>query len=241
MIPQIVVEDWQGRLNASNRVEQLIKEGLYQDNSTVCIVPTRGVIHARAVQNWMGMIAPMNQKFTRIFMIGLEVGAAYQSAIEQILAHPELSRWKFLLTLEEDNLIPPDGLVRLIQAMHEHPEFSAIGGLYWTKGEGGQPMCYGRPDQVPINFIPQVPALDGVTECNGLGMGFTIFRLDMFKDPNLEKPWFKTCQSYEPGVGTKVYTQDLYFFEQARKAGHRFACDSRVRVGHYDHASDIIW
>lgn len=176
MEPQIIIGDWEGRHNAGARVDELLKENSYRDLSTICIIPTRGVISARVVKNWMGMMSPMNQKFTRMFMIGMEVGAAYETAIEQILAHPELSTWKYILTIEEDNLVPPDGLLKLYHAIDD---FDAIGGLYWTKGPGGQPMCYGNPNVFPINFIPQVPLPEAVTRCNGLGMGFTLFKLDM--------------------------------------------------------------
>lgn len=241
MKPQIVIEDYQGRLNAGGRVEELRAEGLYEDCSTICIVPTRGQITAKVVQNWMGMITPMNQKFTRIFMIGMEVGAAYQQAIESIVAHPDLSKWKYLLALEEDNTPPPDGLPRLLAAMHQNPQYAAIGGLYWTKGEAGQPMAYGRPDQFPINFIPQIPEPDTLTEVNGLGMGFTLFRMELFTGGKIEKPWFQTVQTFEPGKGTGIMTQDLYFFQKARQAGYRFAVDSRVKVGHYSFQEDITW
>ena len=115
MKPQIVVQNYQGNHNAnlSESIERLEKGKGYRDLSTVCIVPTRGMIPAKVVQNWMGMIAPMNQKFTRIFAIGMEVGEAYSSTIEMILENPELSKWKYVLTLEEDNIPPPDGEVEL--------------------------------------------------------------------------------------------------------------------------------
>ncbi len=130
---------------------------------------------------------------------------------------------------------PPDGLLRLYESMDE---YAAVGGLYWTKGEEGQPMIYGHPDGV-LNFVPQLPVIESVQECNGLGMGFTLFRMDLFKE--LERPWFKTAQEWDPAVGVKSYTQDLYFFENVRKAGHRVACDTRVKVGHYDPNTGVTW
>lgn len=234
--PKIIVEDWQGIHNASNYAKRLEDSKSYRDLSTICIVPTRGTISAQIVQNWMGMMTPMNQKFMRVFMIGMEVGAAYEAAIDMILANPELAKWKYVLTLEEDNAVPPDGLIKLYESIDD---YDAIGGLYWTKGPAGQPMCYGNPHDFPINFIPRVPLPESVTQCNGLGMGFTLFKLDMFK--KMKKPWFKTMQSYEPGVGVKAYTQDLYFFEQATKAGFKFGCDSRVKVGHWDAQGSVMW
>jgi hypothetical protein len=238
--PEIVMEDWKGRHNVSDYQDRLKKSGTYKDLSTICVVPTRGMIHFKVVQNWMGMITPMNQKFMRMFVSGMEVGAAYSQAIDMILAHPDLSKWKYVLTLEEDNLVPPDGLIRLTQSMDE---YDAVGGLYWTKGEGGQPMCYGHPKQFPINFIPQIPAVDALTECNGLGMGFTLFKISMLKKmkEQLKGDLFKTLNDFVPGEGIKVFTQDLYFFLKAREMGYKFACDARVKVGHYDKENDIVW
>lgn len=239
MEPQIVIENIEGRHNSDMEAsaKRLLKGKAYRDLSTICIVPTRGMIHAKVVQSWMGLLSPMNQKFTRIMMIGMEVGEAYTAAIESILQHPELSTWKYILTLEEDNMPPADGLLRLYEDMDQ---YDVVGGIYWTKGEGGQPMIYGNPMEMPKNFIPQVPLLDALQPANGLGMGFNLFKLDIFKNPALPRPFFKTCQEVGPD-GTKVYTQDLYFYENASKLGYRFACDTRVKVGHYDAANDIIW
>jgi hypothetical protein len=60
----------------------------------------------------------------------------------------------------------------------------------------------------------------------------------MFKDERFEYgAWFKTLN----GDGGKTYTQDLYFFQKARELGYKFACDARVKVGHYDHANQMMW
>ena len=240
MKTQMVVEDWQGKHNLDpNAKDRIIRGSTYKDASTVCVIPTRGMIPAKVVQNWMSLISPMNQKFTRVFMIGLEVGEAYSQAIEMILANSELSKWKYVLTLEEDNLPPPDGIIKLIEALNTG--YDAVSGLYWTKGEGGQPMIYGDPNVMPRNFIPQIPQPDTIQQCNGLGMGFTLFRLDMFKDQRIPRPWFKTMGEYKEGIGVAVITQDLYFFNNALAYGYKFACDTRIKVGHYDVERDIVW
>jgi hypothetical protein len=239
MKPQIVIQDYNGYHNTNPNTQNRLIEGRgAEDLSTICIVPTRGIIAAKVVQNWMGMMMPMNQRFIRIFVIGMEVGEAYSQAIEQILANPELSKWKYIMTMEDDNMPPPDGIIKLYEGMKK---YDVVGGLYWTKGEGGQPMIYGQPRAVPKNFAPQVPLPECLQEANGLGMGFNMFKLDIFKNPNLPKPFFKTVQEYVPGQGMKQYTQDLYFYENAGKLGYRFACDTRIRVGHYDKENDIVW
>ena len=241
--PTLVLDDWKGRHNlCQTAMVRLEKAGAYKDLSTVCLVPTRGMIHARVVQSWMSLMPPMNQKFIRIFVLGMEVGAAYQTTVENILGNPELAKWKYLLTLEEDNMPPPDGLLKLCESIDggvDGEKYDAMGGLYWTKGEGGQPMIYGDPAAFPMNFIPQIPRSETVQRCNGLGMGFTLFRLGLFK--KMPKPWFKTMQEWVPGKGLGAFTQDLFFFNEAAKKGMRFACDTRVKVGHYDAEHDIVW
>jgi hypothetical protein len=241
MNSQIIMmdHDLSGHHNARDSAQRLAASKTYKDLSTICIVPTRGHIHAKVVQSWMGMMTPMNQNFQRVFMIGMEVGAAYSSAIEAILANPVLSKFRFILTLEEDNMPPPDGLLKLCESIHHG--YDAVGALYWTKGEAGQPMIYGDPAVMPKNFIPQMPKENSLMPCNGLGMGFTLFRMDMFKDQRLRKPWFQTMQKWDPYGGGAAYTQDLFFFEDASKFGYKFACDTRVKVGHYDAQNDYIW
>lgn len=208
----------------------------YRDLSTVCVIPTRGKIDSRVVESWWSMVPPMNQSFIRVIVRGMEVADAYNSAIETILAHPQLKDWKYILTLEEDNMPPPDGLLRLYESIDD---YACVGGLYWTKGEGAQPMIYGKPGELPM-FVPQVPEPETLVECNGLGMGFNLFKLDLFRDEAIPRPWFRTVQEFGSG-GMSAYSQDLYFFENARKAGYKVACDTRVRVGHYDENQDVVW
>jgi glycosyltransferase involved in cell wall biosynthesis len=242
MKPAIVVENLNLGINNADlqaTIERLNKGNTYKDLSTIIICPTRGMIADRVVQAWTALIRPMNQKVLGpIFIRGYEVGQAYNMGVQMVLSNPELSKWKYILTIEEDNIPPPDALIKL----YEHIDaYDVVGGLYWTKGEGGQPMIYGDPSVKPTNFIPQKPLPDTIQPANGLGMGFNLFKIEMFKDERLPKPWFVTKQEYIPGQGSSVYTQDLYFYENAGKLGYTFACDTRVKIGHYDAQNDIVW
>ncbi|MEY4377599.1 MAG: hypothetical protein RJB26_2149 [Pseudomonadota bacterium] len=220
---------------------RLMRGGSYRNQATVCIIPTRGVIPAGVLQSWFNLMSPMNQPFGRLIMSEMEVGDAYNVAIESAIQDPKLA---YILTLEEDNTPPPDGLLRLLESIEggvDGRKYDAVGALYWTKGPGGQPMIYGDPAVMPRNFVPQVPIPNTVQPCNGLGMGFTLFRASMFREGRIPKPWFKTTQDYTPYVGARAFTQDLWFFNNALDKGYSFACDTRVLVGHYDHASGMTW
>lgn len=243
--PQIVAPDY-GKHNAmleaaARRMEQ---SAFYRDLSTVVIVPAFGHVPTKCVASWMNLINPPNQKIFRIWALGYEVGMAYSLTIRSILDHPDLSKFKYILTIEHDNAPEPDGLVKLLQRMEERPEFSVISGCYWTKGEGGVPQIWGDPLK-PINFTPQLPRAGELVECNGTGMGFALWRMDMFKDEKLRYPWFRTIAEMTPS-GAQCYTQDLYFAEDAKKHGYRFAVDCGILVGHYDEEGkfgppDTMW
>ena len=99
--PAILIPDNAGIHNASDYAARLEKEKTYRDLSTIIVCPTRGMITARIVQSWQGIIRPMNQKVIGpIFVEGMEVGEAYNQAIKMVLENTELSNFKFLLTLE---------------------------------------------------------------------------------------------------------------------------------------------
>lgn len=239
MNPQIVSSFDGGRHNAdlTKSINRLAEQGAYRNLSTILIVPALGSIPTKAVAAWWNMYFPPNQPVVKMFAVGMEVGAAYTTAIENILANPQLADFKYLLTLEHDNIPSPDAAVKILAQLDHHPELSAVGGLYFTKGEGGVPQIWGNPREHPINFKPQAPIPNALVECCGTGMGFTAWRLEMFKDTRLRQPWFRTTSDQQSGC----FTQDLYFWHDARKYGYRCAIDCAVPVGHYDATTDIVW
>ena len=177
------------------------------------IVPAANSIPAKVYLSHCSLIFPPNQAHHKMLALGLEVGDAYSQAIELILANPELSTWEYILTIEHDNGPPVDGVLKLVKRMEENPHLSCIGGLYWTKGEGGVPQIWGDPKDPVLNFRPQPPVAGQLVECCGTGMGFNLWRISMFKDSRLRKPWFKTIAG-----ATGVGSQDLYAWGEIGRA-----------------------
>jgi len=228
-----------------DRIE-MIHGSTYRDCSTVVVIPTRGMVDIRVVQSWQGIIGPMNQKKAILYARGHEVGVAYDTMIQNILDNPELSKWKYVLTLEDDNIIPQDAHIRLLESIEAGP-FDAVGGIYFTKGDINMPMAYGDPAEfargMPLDFRPRniVEALQrgNVVEVNGLAMGCTLYRMDLFR--RFASPWFVTVSDVVPNKGPASFTQDLWFCERAKRKGARFAVDCRVRVGHLDTATGVVY
>lgn len=216
--------------------QRILEGGSWKQQRIVMLIPAGKSIPTKVYLSHRALIFPPNQAMVPIAAIGMEVGEAFSTAIEQILAHPVLGTWEYILTIEHDNAPPPDGVLKLLARMEAHPELNCIGGLYWTKGHGGVPQIWGDPSDPVVNYRPQPPVPGQLVECCGTGMGFNLWRMAMFRDEKLRKPWFKTLAGTD-GVGT----QDLYFWGDARKHGHRCAIDCDVRVGHYDAENDIMW
>lgn len=245
MKPQLVT-DLSGLHNQDLNVTRtrILKGGSWKKQRTIVILPAADLVPAKCALSWWNLAFPPNNGVVKWLAQGMEVGDAYSTAIEQILAHPELKDWEYILCLEQDNAPPADGVVKLIEQMEQHPELSVIGGLYFTKGEGGCAQIWGDVSDPTPNFRPQPPDPNGgLVECCGTGQGFTLYRLKMFKDERLHKPWFETLDGKD---GKGMSTQDLRFAGDARKYGYRFAIDCSVKVGHLDFTGsfgpqDMMW
>lgn len=257
----------------------LPKGDTFKDLSTIIIIPNRGVteekkklnckkcktvneyhsstIHGLSpifVEAFKRLVKPMNVPVLEMMISGHEVATAYNIAIESILQNPALSKFKYILTIEDDNIVPfipntQGPMMMLYEGIEKG--FDVVGGLYWTKGNPSMPLLYGDPKEIRIKKKnPEAgmfkvrfdwrkkPA--GLIECNGMGMGFTLFKLDIFKDTRLKKPWFQTLSDHGEN-GPRMYTQDLFFFEKIRTLGYRVAVDTRVKVGHLDVRTGVIY
>lgn len=222
---------------------RLLQGGSWKKQRVIVLVPAPATMSTRVALAHWSLAFPPNQAVHRMLCQGMEVGDAYSTAIEQILATPEICDWEYLLTIEADNIPPPDGAVKLIKQMEAHPEYSCIGGLYFCKGPEGCAHLWGDINDPVLNYRPQIPRPGQLMEVYGTSMGFNLWRLQMFKDTRLKKPWFKTLDGSE---GKGIGTQDLAFWSDARKYGYRCAVDCAVPVGHHDlegkfGAPDLVW
>lgn len=225
----------------------MVHEGsTYKDASTIVIVPSRKPnFHYKVVQGWQNLIAPMNQARAFLFVINEEVGFAYTSTIKTILADPNLSKWRYIMTLESDNVVPPDAQIRLIESLNGGG-YDGVSGIYFTKGDLNMPMAYGDPAHYArtgeLDFKPRdiraALAHGNVMPVNGIAMGCSLYRMDLFRD--VPEPWFVTVNDLVNGV-PQGFTQDLYFCKRAVERGKRFAVDMRVKVGHLDESTGIMY
>lgn len=235
MKPQLLQFDGAGEHNKDLKQTRarLMRGGSWKKQRIVTILPSSDLMAAKVSLSHWSLAFPPNNGVVRLLALGQEVGDAYSNSIEQVLANPDLSQWEYILTIEADNCPPADGIILLLEAMESHPELSAIGGLYYCKGPNGCAHIWGDAKDPLPNYRPQLPDPNGgVVECCGTSMGFTLFRLSMFKDDKIKRPWFQTLNGKG---GTGIGTQDLTFWTEARKHGYRCGVHCGVKVGHYDY------
>ncbi len=229
--PELVMLETPGFHNKDLEVgrNRMLKNGSWKKQRIIMIIPAGQYISTKVYLSHSSIAFPPNNGVVRIAACGMEVGEAYDNALNSILADPNLSQFEYIFTVEHDNLIGPDCVINLLEKMENHPEFAAISSLYWTKGMSGCPQIWGDPKDPVLNFRPQPPDVNGgLVECNGIGMGAALWRLSMFKDAGLRRPFFKT--QTKGGIST----QDLYFCGNAKSRGFRFAVDCSSKVGHWD-------
>ena len=239
MKPQIIINQDLGFHNkdlekSANRITQ---GGSWKDQSIVWITPSADMIAAKVVWSWLYMIFPPNNRISRVLALGQEVGEAYSNTIEGILADPNFNTYKYILTVEHDNAPEQMAVMKLLNRMEQNKHISAVSALYWTKGEGGVPQIWGDINDPIANYRPQPPIPGNLMGTYGIGMGFALWRMDMFRDKRLSRPLFKTKASSSEGVGT----QDLAFCSEAAKYGYKFFVDCDCLCGHYDKENDIMW
>jgi hypothetical protein len=214
--------------------QAIIRGRTYEDLSTAVLIASRGSIPVRVFQSWSGLLWPPNQRRTQVVVERHEVGEAYNAGIALILE--QCRDWRYLLTLEEDNLPPRDAVLRLYESIRE---WDIVGGLYWMKHECPTPVAFGDPRASTFHLRPILPQPDTVMPVCMVGLGCTLWRLEVFR--RLPGPWFETKAEVSSEGVALTQTQDVCFFERAWQAKLRVAVDTRVRVGHLDVAPGVIY
>lgn len=233
---------------------------LYRDQGIVWVAPTRGSVYTSVVVSWLSLAWPQNHIRSPLLVSeGAEVADAYNGLFDMAMSKGKLGQmltpeWAeriaeapFVLTTEEDNVIPNDAIVKLLTAIHTCPDcgeevlakgwqckrghkgFDAVSGLYFIKTDPPIPMAFGKPkkgrkfDFCPVSVADPIKR-GAVIEVNGLAMGCALWRKDLFR--RMKKPWFRT---------TPNFTQDLYFCKRAKEEQKaRFGVHCGIRVAHYN-------
>jgi hypothetical protein len=147
---------------------------------------------------------PINTNTMEIEITGKPIDVARNRIVELALEH----KAKWLFFWDEDVLLPPDAVRKLVFEMEQRPSAGIIGGIYVSKTLPPEPLVF--------NDIGDGSYWDWqvgqVFPIYALGMGCAIIRMEIFKD--LEAPWFRTIDE----VGER-WTEDIYFCHKLMETG----------------------
>jgi len=156
------------------------------------------------------------------------------------------SKAQYIWMLDDDTEPPPESIVKLIRALEEHPEMSAVGGIYPRRAVTCEPMVFLAPN-MGAHWTWKAGQ---VFECAEIGTGCLLIRTSVFA--NLPKPWFRdinTADAFiEEGVATAddladdvvrgAMTDDIYFCRKLTAHGGRILAHGGVLCRHWGRNGD---
>jgi hypothetical protein len=122
----------------------------------------------------------------------------------------------YLVTIEDDQVLQPDSLVRLYNKFKELPEKSCLGAWYPKKEESRQ----GVHIELDGERKP-MPDSGGLRKAYTLAMGLTIYPVKAFAE--IPHPW---C------VTTANLTQDSFLSQLLREREWELWVDTDLKIGH---------
>lgn len=141
-------------------------------NRILIAVPTTGLVRMEWVMAKYGQIIPTNWSHVEMQQwLNTYVPLEYQLPdAENLIAKQVVEGgYEWFLSLEQDNVIPPDTFIKLNQYMIEG-KVPIVSGLYYTKSQPAEPILYrGRGNGAFTDF-----KLGDKIWCDGIPFGLTL-------------------------------------------------------------------
>ncbi|HYZ15041.1 MAG TPA: hypothetical protein VE591_01520 [Candidatus Acidoferrum sp.] len=144
-----------------------------------------------------------------------------------------------LAMIDDDIVVPRDGLERLVAALQADPDAAIAGALYYSR-DGARPMTVSRwsSSDTTSAAIPPFNSHD-IVPIDGLGFGFVVLRVAALA--SLTQPYFAAHLFVDDLSRTvRQCDEDYLLCERLRSAGYRVLLHGGVRAGHYDRGRDIV-
>lgn len=143
-----------------------------------------------------------------------------------------------LIMCDDDVVVPPDGIARLIGLLEERPRCALAGALYYSR-DGFRPMAVDNwnPDDTTTAFVPAFA--DVPVAVAGVGFGCVTLRVSALQE--LEPLYFSAHIFVEPeSARVRVCDEDYLYCHRVRENGWEVLLHAGVRCGHYDRGRQRI-
>jgi len=160
-----------------------------------------------------------------------------QMAREKLITVALSSKCDFLIMYDDDMVLPPDMVLRLLEDMEQHPEIDILAPLAFMRSPPHYAVMYTakegydnvRHQSYYINqYVKKYPR-NTLVECDAVGFGAVCIRLSMVQ--KMTSPYFFSTT----GTG-----EDIFFCVNAKQqANARVFMDTRIKLGHLK-SPDIV-
>jgi predicted SAM-dependent methyltransferase len=195
-------------------------------------IPTFGMVSHYFSQARQSQQFPLVSSSIDYYVKGKPIADARNEIVEwAIKTDADYVYW-----LDDDVIAPPDSFLKLWRHQKD-----IINGVYWSKSNPPMPLLFRGHLEMPyLNWH-----VGDLIEIDAAGNGLTLVKTKVYKDI-IEKvggPCYSTEYGSFPGaqVSPLNNTEDLYFYDKARKAGYKIWADTSVQALHYEKNSDVMY
>lgn len=182
-----------------------------EEKRILIFTPTTGLVRMEWVQARYSQMIPTNWSFVDMqHYLSPRIAVGYQLADAQNLMAKELVEgdYKWVIYIEHDNVIPPDGFLRFNQYINDH-NVPVVSGLYFLKSHFTEPLIYrGRGTSHFKDW-----KLGDRVWCDGAPFGFRLENAGLIK-----AAWKTSEEIIVGGVKTRrVFSQprSIYYDKEA--------------------------
>lgn len=144
---------------------------------------------------------------------------------------------EYLLFLDDDVLVEPDAVQRLV-ATADATGADLVSGVVYQKGHSiPYPMTQSRDDATGRHFVPPLTRGNGVQPVNWL-VSTSCLLVRMARMHEIPAPHFNLIQTDSGGI---AIGEDFYFTQKALAAGLTAVVDTDVQCLHLDFATRRVW
>lgn len=168
---------------------------------------------------------PINCSLMHIVVAGKPVDEARNIIVEQAKA----AGAKYLMFIDDDNLVPPFAIPRLLNL-----KAKVASGVYYTKYQPPTPVILKK------DYVGGWDkwTYGDVIDVDYIGLGCALIDMSVFDE--MEPPYFKYSKgSIDPFKAEPHIGEDVYFCDKVLQAGHKIYVDTYVQVGHEDFANGL--
>ncbi len=204
-------------------------------------VPTFGEVSIHWTMSLTSIAMPINFSNQYHIVLGKKIDEARNEIVEGVLKNE--SKPRFLFFLDDDVIMPPDTLRRLVHRMDNLPEdVGAISGVYYSKSEPGEPLIFQKKGRGSYYDW----RVGDFFKAWAAGCGLVLIRTEALRrmEAQNKRPWFLIdygLHMNDKGVlEARSITEDLYFYTKMGKTtspnGKPYSLwiDTTIQGKHYE-------